>query len=99
LSPARIFFRYGIRNAILPALTAFALGLGTLIGGSALVEWIFAYPGTGYFLYRAIMEQDYTVIQTITNLMIIITATAVLVVDLLYPLIDPRITFKRNVAS
>lgn len=99
LSPARIFFRYGIRNAILPALTAFALGLGTLIGGSTLVEWIFAYPGTGYFLYRAIMEQDYTVIQTITNLMIIITATAVLVVDLLYPLIDPRITFKRNIAS
>ena len=99
LSPARIFFRYGIRNAILPALTAFALGLGTLIGGSTLVEWIFAYPGTGYLLYRAIMEQDYTVIQMITNLMIIITATAILILDLIYPLIDPRITFKRNIAS
>ena len=99
LSPARIFFRYGIRNAILPALTAFALGLGTLIGGSALVELIFAYPGTGYSLFRAIQEQDYTVIQTITNLMIFITATGVLIIDLLYPLIDPRITFKRNVAS
>ncbi len=99
LSPARIFFRYGIRNAILPALTAFALGLGGLIGGSMLVEWIFAYPGTGYHLYRAIQEQDYTVIQTITNLMIFITATGVLLVDLLYPLIDPRITFRRNVAS
>lgn len=99
LSPARIFFRYGIRNAILPALTAFALGLGSLIGGSTLVEWIFAYPGTGYALYRAIQEQDYTVIQTITNMMIIITATGVLAIDLLYPLIDPRITFKRNVSS
>ena len=99
LSPARVFFRYGIRNAILPALTAFALGLGGLIGGSTLVEWIFAYPGTGYSLYRAIQEQDYTVIQTIANLMIIITATGVLIVDLLYPLIDPRITFKRNTAS
>ena len=99
LPPSRIFFRYGIRNAILPALTAFALGLGTLIGGSILVEWIFAYPGTGYTLYRAIEEQDFTVIQTITNLMIIITATCVLFLDLLYPLIDPRITFKRNVSS
>jgi peptide/nickel transport system permease protein len=99
LSPMRVFFRYGIRNAILPALTAFALGLGGLIGGSALVEWIFAYPGTGYYLFRAIQEQDYTVIQTITNLMIIITATGVLIIDLLYPLIDPRITFKRNVTS
>lgn len=99
LTPTRVFFRYGIRNAILPALTAFALGLGGLIGGSTLVEWIFAYPGTGYTLYRAIQEQDYTVIQTITNLMIVITATGVLILDLLYPLIDPRITFKRSTAS
>jgi peptide/nickel transport system permease protein len=99
LTPSRIFFRYGIRNAILPALTAFALGLGGLVAGSALVEWIFAYPGTGYTLFRSIQEQDYTVIQTITNLMIFITATAVLIIDLLYPLIDPRITFKRNSAS
>jgi peptide/nickel transport system permease protein len=99
LSPARVFFRYGIRNAILPALTAFALGLGALVGGSTLVEWIFAYPGTGYSLYRAIQEQDYTVIQTITNLMIVITATGVLIMDLLYPLIDPRITFRRSVSS
>lgn len=99
LSPARIFFRYGIRNAILPALTAFALGIGGLIGGSALVEYIFAYPGTGYYLFRAIEEQDYTVIQTITNLMIMITASAVLLLDLVYPLIDPRITFKQVSSS
>ena len=99
LSPWRVFNRYGMRNAILPALTAFALGLGGLIGGSTLVEYIFAYPGTGYTLYRSIQEQDYTVIQTITNLMIFITATGVLIIDLLYPLIDPRITFKRSVSS
>ncbi len=99
LSPSRVFFRYGIRNAIVPVLTAFALGLGGLVGGSTLVEYIFAYPGTGYTLYRSIQEQDYTVIQTITNLMIVITATAVLIIDLLYPLLDPRITFKKNVAS
>lgn len=99
LPPSRVFFRYGIRNAILPALTAFALGLGGLIGGSSLVEWIFAYPGTGYTLFRSIQEMDYTVIQTITNLMIIITATGVLIIDLLYPLIDPRITFKRSVTT
>jgi peptide/nickel transport system permease protein len=99
LSPARVFFRYGIRNAILPALTAFALGLGGLISGSTLVEWIFAYPGTGYVLYRSITSLDYSVMQNICNLMIIITATGVLVIDLLYPLIDPRITFKKSSAS
>ncbi len=99
LSPARIFFRYGMRNAILPALTAFALGLGGLISGSTLVEWIFAYPGTGYILYRSIVALDYSVMQNICNLMIVITASGVLLIDLLYPLIDPRITFKKSSSS
>jgi peptide/nickel transport system permease protein len=96
LSPARVFFRYGIRNSILPALTSLALGMAGLISGSTLVEYIFAYPGTGYTLYQAIIQQDYSVMQTICNLMIMITATSVLLLDLLYPLIDPRITFKKN---
>jgi peptide/nickel transport system permease protein len=88
-----------MRNAILPALTAFAMGLGNVIGGSTLVEWVFAYPGTGYTLYQAISSLDYTVMQNICNLMIIITATGVLIVDLLNPLIDPRVTFNKNSAS
>lgn len=96
LSPVRVFLRYGMRNAILPALTALALGLAGLISGSTLVEFIFAYPGTGYTLYRAIINQDYTVMQAICNLMIMITATSVFLLDILYPLIDPRITYKSN---
>lgn len=95
LSPARTFFRYGVRNTILPALTGLALGLSGLVSGSTLVEYIFAYPGTGYTLYQAIITQDYSVMQTICNLMILITATSVLFLDLLYPLIDPRITFRK----
>jgi peptide/nickel transport system permease protein len=98
LSPSRVFFRYGMRNAILPALTALALGLAGLISGSLMVEYIFAYPGTGYTLYQAIITQDYAVMQTICNLMIIITATSVFLLDLSYPLIDPRITFRKNQA-
>jgi peptide/nickel transport system permease protein len=98
LSPSRTFFRYGMRNTILPSLTALALGIAGLISGSMLVEFIFAYPGTGYTLYQAIIQQDYTVMQTICDLMIIVTATSVLLLDLLYPLIDPRITFKQNKA-
>jgi len=98
LSPSRVFFRYGVRNAILPALTALALGLGALISGSLMVEYIFAYPGTGYTLYQSIITQDYPVMQTICNLIIIITATSVFLLDLSYPLIDPRITFRKNQA-
>jgi len=96
LRQSRVFFRYGIRNAILPAITSLALHLGGLISGSMLVEYIFAYPGTGYTLYQAIITQDYTVMQTICDLMILVSATSVLFLDLLCPLIDPRITFRRN---
>jgi len=96
LRPQRVFLRYGVRNAIMPSLTAFALGLGGLISGSTLVEFIFAYPGTGFTLYQSIATQDYTVMQAICSLMIIITSLSVFFIDLLYPLLDPRITFKTN---
>ena len=66
-----------------------ALGLGGLISGSILVEFIFAYPGTGYTLYQSIISQDYTVTQAIANLIIIVTATSVFLLDLLYPLYRP----------
>ncbi|MBN2047077.1 MAG: ABC transporter permease [Anaerolineaceae bacterium] len=96
LKPVNVFLRYGVRNAIVPSLTAFALGLGGMISGSTLVEFIFAYPGTGFTLYQSIVTQDYTVMQTVCNLMIIVTSLGVFLIDLLYPLLDPRITFKTN---
>jgi peptide/nickel transport system permease protein len=87
---------YGVRNSILPQVTALALGLGAIVGGSLLVEYIFAYPGVGYLLYQGIVTSDYTLIQGIVFMLIFVTATAVLILDLLYPLIDPRITFERG---
>ncbi len=96
LKPFRVFMRYGIRNVITPSLTAFALGIGGLISGSTLVEFIFAYPGTGFTLYQAIVTQDYTVMQAISSIMIFVTSFSVFLIDLLYPLLDPRITFKTN---
>lgn len=98
LSPARVFFKYGVRNAIPPAVTSLALGLGGLISGSILVEFIFAYPGIGSTLYESIITQDYTVTQTIATLAIFVTASGVLLLDLLYPLLDPRVTYKQTAA-
>ena len=96
LQPSRIFWLYGVRNSILPQVTALALTLGTIVGGSLLVEYIFAYPGVGYLLYQGIVTSDYTLIQGIVFMLIFVTATAVLILDLIYPLIDPRITFERG---
>ena len=86
-----ILYWYMIRNAILPQITAFALKVGLLIAGQVLVERIFAYNGMGKLLYDAILDQDFPVIQGVSYVIILMTALSVFIVDLLYPLIDPRI--------
>lgn len=94
LSPMRIFFRYEMRNAMLPQLTALTLSLGTLAGGSVIIEYIFSYPGIGYLLYSSITNNDYTMIQGIVFMLIASVSLGVLIIDLLYPLIDPRISYQ-----
>jgi len=92
LNPFYTLYRYKARNALLPQLTGLALSLGAIISGQVLVETIFSYPGMGMLIFRAIREQDFPVIQASSYMFILITATSVLLIDLLYPLIDPRIT-------
>jgi peptide/nickel transport system permease protein len=94
LRPGRIFWRYGVRNSILPQVTALALSLGAIAGGAIIVEYIFTYPGMGYLLYQGIINADYTLIQGIVFILIVGVSIAVLILDLLYPLIDPRITYE-----
>jgi peptide/nickel transport system permease protein len=96
LNPIRVLWRYGVRNAVLPQVTALALSLGGIVGGSTLVEYVFAYPGMGYLLYQGIVNNDYTLIQGIVFILIASTALAVLIIDLLYPMIDPRITYHKK---
>ncbi len=96
LPPRRIFFAYALRNALLPQLTQLALRVGTLVSGAILVEVIFAYPGLGYRLYVAIGEKDLFVIQGIVLLLTLSIALSMLVLDLVYPLIDPRVSLGRR---
>jgi peptide/nickel transport system permease protein len=96
LRPSRIFWLYGVRNAVLPQITALALSLGAIAGGNIIVEYIFTYPGMGYLLYEGIVNTDYSLIQGIVFLLIVGVATTVLIIDLLYPLIDPRISYGKK---
>ena len=91
LRPRYILYRYMIRNAVLPQVTAFALKIGLLVAGQILVERIFAYNGMGKLIYDAILDQDFPVIQGSSYIIILMTALSVFLVDLIYPLIDPRI--------
>ena len=89
----RIFLWYAMRNAMLPMVTQLALALGGVLGGAVLVEAIFSYPGIGTLLFAAIAGKDYFVIQGIVLMLIIALAGALFVIDLLYPLLDPRIRY------
>ncbi|MBM3524251.1 MAG: ABC transporter permease [Alphaproteobacteria bacterium] len=91
LADRRRFLQYGLRNAILPQVTLLALSLGHVISGSILVELVFGYPGVGQQLYRAIQHLDYFVIYGIVFILICTIAIAMLIMDLVYPLLDPRI--------
>lgn len=91
LRPHRIFFAYAMRNAMLPQVTSLAIALGTVASGSVLVEVAFNYPGIGYVLYNALRSSDYFLIQGVAFFLVLTVAVAVLLLELAYPLIDPRI--------
>jgi len=93
LPDRRVFLWYAARNAILPEITTLGISLGFVASGATLVEVVFSYPGIGYQLYRAIGNSDFNLIQGITLIMVISVATAILVLDLVYPRLDPRITY------
>jgi peptide/nickel transport system permease protein len=95
LSERTLFFRYAVRNAILPQVTGLALLLGQLISGAVLVEWVFQYPGIGSVLFRAIRESDYFVVQGIVFFLIVTVGLATLLLDMIYPILDPRISYER----
>jgi len=91
-----ILMKYAFRNALLPQVTGLALSLGYTVSGSLLVEAIFGYPGVGSLYVTAIGLNDYNLIQGMTLIIIFSVLTANLLIDLLYPLIDPRIRYEKR---
>ncbi len=94
LKPFYVLYRYMIRNAILPQMTALAVSIGTLVNGAVLVEIMFVYNGMGSLIYSGISNQDFGLIQGTSFILIVTSALAVLIIDLTYPLIDPRISLE-----
>ena len=91
LRRATIFLRYTIRNALLPQVTGLGIALGQIVSGGLLVEAVFRYPGLGGLLLRAILTKDYFLEQGIVLIIIISIGLVTLVLDLVYPLLDPRL--------
>jgi peptide/nickel transport system permease protein len=94
LPKRKIIFGYVMRNSLLPQVTDLALALGALFEGALITEVVFSYPGIGFQLYTAVLQSDFNLIMGVTMFSIIGIATAVLLVDLLYPLLDPRVRYR-----
>jgi peptide/nickel transport system permease protein len=93
VTEGRIVGKYVIRNALLPQITGLALGLGQIFSGALITEIVFSYPGMGMLLYNAVIRGDYNLIMGITLFSIVGITTAILIVDLTYPLFDPRVRY------
>jgi peptide/nickel transport system permease protein len=90
----KIIFGYVMRNSLLPQVTDLALALGWLFEGALITEVVFSYPGIGFQLFTAILQSDFNLIMGVTLFSIVGIATAVLLADLIYPLLDPRVRYR-----
>lgn len=90
----RLFYKYAVRNALLPQMTGLALAFSGIVSGAVLVELVFGFPGIGSLLARSIQQLDYFTIYGIVFILIVAIGIAMFVMDMIYPLLDPRISYE-----
>lgn len=93
MNERKIFNKYIFRNAILPTITIFGISLAYLITGVALIEIVFAWPGTGRLVLTAITQRDYPTLMGIYLVMSVSIAVVMMIVDIVYAVFDPRIRY------
>ena len=91
LSERVVIFKHAFRNALLPIITLFAFLLPAMFGGSVIIESIFSIPGMGQLGFEAVLSRDYPVIMAITTVSAFLTLIGLLLSDILYAVLDPRI--------
>lgn len=87
----RILPFYVLRNALVPQVTGLAMSLGAIFNGAIIVEYVFAYPGLGRLLISAVYAGDYGLVLGVTTISVVAVSAAVFVIDILYPVLDPRV--------
>jgi len=89
-----VYFKHGLRNALLPIVTLFGFLIPGLIGGSIIMESVFAWPGIGRLAYQAVLARDYPVVMTINTITAVLVLLGNFIADLLYGVADPRIRYQ-----
>jgi peptide/nickel transport system permease protein len=91
----RLFVRHVLRNAVIPAITVLGINVGFLIGGTLIVEQVFAVPGIGSLMIGSIFERDFPVVQAVALVFGIMVVLVNLLTDVAYASVDPRVRFDR----
>jgi ABC-type dipeptide/oligopeptide/nickel transport system permease component len=92
LAERAVIYKHGLRNAAIPIITVIGLNFGHLLGGTIVMETVFARPGIGKLLLDAILGRDYPVVQGVTLVIAVSFVLVNLLTDLTYPVLDPRLT-------
>jgi peptide/nickel transport system permease protein len=93
-----VILRHALRNSLIPLITVTGDVLPLLVGGSIVIETLFAIPGMGQLIYEAVFNRDYPVVMAVFTLSAILTLAGILISDFLYTLVDPRISYERQPA-
>ncbi len=96
LRPRIVNFRHALRNAAIPIVTLIGIFLGYMLGGSIIVETVFSWPGVGWLTYQAIQSRDFILVQAVTLFTAWVVLLLSLIVDLLYGVLDPRVSYGRK---
>ncbi|WP_149095036.1 nickel ABC transporter permease [Paenibacillus terrae] len=96
ISPVRIFFRHMFRHSLVPLITVFSESIGSLLGGTVVIEVLFAYPGLGKWIVDAIAARDYPIIQGYTVFMAMFIVCINILVELSYRWVNPEIALKEK---
>ena len=94
LSEETVYYKHALRNALLPIITIFGFLIPDLIGGSIIMETVFAWPGIGRLSYQAVLARDYPVVMTILTISAVLTLIGNFIADILYGIADPRIRYQ-----
>ncbi len=94
MAEGRVVWRHALRNALIPVVTSLGLQVGTLLGGTVVIETVFAWPGIGRYAIQGINGKDFPVVQGAVLAMALGFVIVNIVVDVLYSLIDPRVTYR-----
>jgi len=95
LSESKVLFKHALRNSVIPIITILGSILPAMIGGSVIIETIFSVPGIGRLGFEAILSRDYPLIMAIATISAFLTLIGILLSDITYVFVDPRISFER----